>query len=216
MYYKLSTLFLENNQDVTVFRFSFCFCTHFFGDENSKLIRDLSFKYRAYIQLMIKSSAYVQRCQFKFFQRGLAGVGIIGSWRWVWQVFLVLKKWRSLNGARQAEPAANLGKKDQTGINQKRPTVFAVVLCGFDPPFLPYISLSLSQRVLNDLYRARLPRGRMIWLLAHTLAPSPTVNSTSDKHKTGRERDTLITGEEGEGVGERGAKSYDRKKPGSL
>jgi hypothetical protein len=47
----------------------------------------------------------------KIFQRGLAaGVEETGSWRWVWQVFWVLKKWRSLNGARQAEPAANSGQ----------------------------------------------------------------------------------------------------------
>jgi hypothetical protein len=29
----------------------------------------------------------------------------------------------------------------------------------------------VSQRVLNDLKRARLSRGRMIWLLAHPVSP---------------------------------------------
>ncbi len=56
------------------------------------------------------------------------------------------------------------------------------------------------QRILNDLQRARLSRGRMNWLLAHTLPPSPV--SKFDRRHTGRlrKRDNLLR-EEGLGRG---------------
>jgi hypothetical protein len=64
-----------------------------------------------------------------------------------------------------------------------------------------------SQRALNDLRRARLSISRMIWLLAHSLPPSP--GSKLDRRHTGRlkKSDNLHMG-----GGGRGAESYDRKK----
>ncbi len=58
-----------------------------------------------------------------------------------------------------------------------------------------------AQTVLNDLWRARLSRSRMIWLLAHPLPPS-SISKLNRRH-TGRtsQRDNLLTGG-GEGVGE--------------
>jgi hypothetical protein len=65
----------------------------------------------------------------------------------------------------------------------------------------------LKQRVLNDLWRARLSRRRIIWLLGH---PSPPINKFNRRH-TGRLRKrTNFTRKRGEG-GWRGAKSYDRE-----
>jgi hypothetical protein len=70
---------------------------------------------------------------------------------------------------------------------------------------------SVGQRVLNDLWRAMLSRGRMIWLLAHPFPPLPSESSTGDKQED-RERETSCWREGGEGWGGRGAESYDRKK----
>jgi hypothetical protein len=56
----------------------------------------------------------------------------------------------------------------------------------------------MNQRVLNDLLRARLSRGRMIWLLAH---PAPLTNKLDWRH---RERERQVAdgrGEGGRGVG---------------
>ncbi len=53
-----------------------------------------------------------------------------------------------------------------------------------------------------DIERARLSRGRMLWLLAHPFPPSPV--SKLDRRHTGRlrNRDNLLSGEGGKGVGE--------------
>jgi hypothetical protein len=58
--------------------------------------------------------------------------------------------------------------------SQKRTKIKSVIfkLCKIWEP--------LQQRVMNDLKRARLPRGRLIWLLAHPLPPLPSVSSTGD------------------------------------
>jgi hypothetical protein len=63
---------------------------------------------------------------------------------------------------------------------------------------------------MNDLQRAWLSLGRMIWLLGHPLPPSPV--SKLDRRHTGRlrKRGKLFTGEEAKGGG-RGAESYDCK-----
>ncbi len=63
---------------------------------------------------------------------------------------------------------------------------------------------SAPQRVLNDLWKTRLSRRRMIWFL-----PTPV---KLDRRRTGRlrKRDNLLTGEERQGGG--GAKSA--RKPG--
>ncbi len=45
-----------------------------------------------------------------------------------------------------------------------------------------------SQRVLNDLSRARLSRDRMIWILARPLLPLPSTSSTGDTQKNEEER----------------------------
>jgi hypothetical protein len=94
--------------------------------------------------------------------------------------------------------------------------VFAVIFCGFDQPSLKHISLSLSQRVLNDLYRTKLPHSNMIWLLAHPLHPSPGSKlDGGDTQKTGRKRDTFIAGGEEDGVGEEPNNSI-AQEPGPL
>jgi len=51
---------------------------------------------------------------------------------------------------------------------------------------------SLLQRVFNDLYRARLSRGSMIWLLAHPLTPLDRGHTEKL-----RKRDKLLMGAEG-------------------
>ncbi len=70
--------------------------------------------------------------------------------------------------------------------------------------------MTLFQRVLNDLYRARLSCGLMARLHAH---PLPTPVSKLDRRHTGRlrKRGTLMTGER-RGRGGRGAKLYESKK----
>jgi hypothetical protein len=64
------------------------------------------------------------------------------------------------------------------------------------------------QKVLNDLYKARLSRGRMIWL------PPPSLVRKLNRRHTGRlrKRDDLLTGERRRGGG--GAESCERKKLG--
>jgi hypothetical protein len=70
-----------------------------------------------------------------------------------------------------------------------------------------YFSLGANQRVLNDIWGARLSRGRMIWLLAHPLPLS--LVSKLDRRHTGRlrKRDDLLTGEVGKGRVRRPQKS---------
>ncbi len=70
---------------------------------------------------------------------------------------------------------------------------------------------NLAQRALNDLWRAWLSRGLMIWLLAHPSPPSPV--SKFDRRRTGRlgKKDYFSDGRGREGGG-RGVESYDSKK----
>ncbi len=64
---------------------------------------------------------------------------------------------------------------------------------------------NLAQRALNWYWRARLSRGRVIWVLAR-----PLPLSKFDRRRTGRmrKRDYLLTGKEGRG--------WTRRKPGLL
>jgi hypothetical protein len=68
--------------------------------------------------------------------------------------------------------------------------------------------LVFSQRVLNDLWRTRLSRRRMIWLLAHPLT-SP-VRKLDRRYTGSLRRETICIRERGEGEG--GAKLYDGEK----
>jgi hypothetical protein len=56
--------------------------------------------------------------------------------------------------------------------------------------FLKKVGLETKQRVLNDLWRARLSRGRMSLLLAHPLPPFSrcTISSTGEHRKTEKKR----------------------------
>ncbi len=74
------------------------------------------------------------------------------------------------------------------------------------------VSIRFGQRVLNDLKKARLSRGGMIWLLG----PPPPHHfrvSKLDRRHSGRQgkREILLTVEGWKGNG-RGGESYDRKK----
>jgi hypothetical protein len=66
---------------------------------------------------------------------------------------------------------------------------------------MTFRSIGLSQRVLNDLQRARLSRGRLIRLLAHPL-PFPVSKLDRRNSEKLRKRDHLLTGEGVKGVGE--------------
>ncbi len=72
------------------------------------------------------------------------------------------------------------------------------------PPLSPNPRNYQDQRVLNDLKRNRLSRGRMFWLLLHP--PSPTTVKKIDRRHAGklRKRDKLL-----KGGGGGGATSYD-------
>jgi hypothetical protein len=61
------------------------------------------------------------------------------------------------------------------------------------------------QRVTNDLYRARLFHGRIIWL--HAPPPLRQLARPAILRKTEKERDKMLRG-----GGGAGAESYDRKK----
>ncbi len=58
--------------------------------------------------------------------------------------------------------------------------IFCISYC-FSP-----IVIGLYKRVLNDIWRTKISRGRMIWLLAHPHSPSPI--SKLDQRHTGRLR----------------------------
>jgi hypothetical protein len=64
------------------------------------------------------------------------------------------------------------------------------------PLFVKAVFDPFNHRVLNNLKRARLSRGHMIWLLAHPLPPPV---SKLDRRQTGRlrKRNNLLTGEGG-------------------
>jgi hypothetical protein len=65
----------------------------------------------------------------------------------------------------------------------------------------------INLRLLNDLQRTRLSRGRIIRLLANPIPnPLPSVSST---HRKAEKKRQLLNGRGGEGG--RGAESYDRK-----
>ncbi len=58
--------------------------------------------------------------------------------------------------------------------------------------------VSGDHSVLNDLYRVRLPPGRIIWLQPRLLPPSP-ISKLGRRHTERlRKRDNLLTGELGE------------------
>jgi hypothetical protein len=57
------------------------------------------------------------------------------------------------------------------------------------------------QRMLNDIQRTRLSRGRKLWHLAHPLPPVPSVSSTCDSEETEKERQ-LTNRRGGKGIGE--------------
>jgi hypothetical protein len=72
----------------------------------------------------------------------------------------------------------------------------------------------VGQRVLNNLWRARLSRGRVIWLLAPPLLSALSPIRKLDRRQTGRQRkrDKFLTGQGGGGGGGRESALYDRKK----
>jgi hypothetical protein len=76
---------------------------------------------------------------------------------------------------------------------------------------LPLINDRPLQKVLNDIWRTRLSRS-MIWLLPHTLPPSPGSKMDRPHTRRLRKRDNLLTGE---GVGKEPNHTTARK-PGPL
>ncbi len=73
------------------------------------------------------------------------------------------------------------------------------------------------QRVLNDLQRPRLFRGRrVIWLLAHPLPPSPVSKLDWRHTRRQRKRDKLLIGEGGKGVSEEPNHKTSRKQKSLL
>ncbi len=70
---------------------------------------------------------------------------------------------------------------------------------------------TLRQRILNELWRARLSRSRMIWLLAHPLLPSP-VSNLDRRPQEDWERETTCWRETSGGGGGRGVEPNERQK----
>ncbi len=75
--------------------------------------------------------------------------------------------------------------------------------------------VSVLQRVLNDLKRARLSRRCMLWLLSPPLTPLPSVSSSGDTQEDW-ERETTCLTEDGEEGGGGGAEIYDGEKAWST
>jgi hypothetical protein len=78
-------------------------------------------------------------------------------------------------------------EKDLYKTTEKTQGIFLYIFFTLD-------RLNETVRVLNNLHRARLSRGRMIWLLAHPLLPSPVSRAT---HRKTRKRDKKYWRERG-------------------
>ncbi len=109
----------------------------------------------------------------------------------------VLKEW--MHGARDPEKEwmkRILMKEDELWRHYSPPPLPRNNSCGHQQYTHQHVS---PERVLNDLLRARLSRSRMIWLLAHSLPPSPlpAESSTGDIHTGRLTRGTICWGEGG-------------------
>ncbi len=116
----------------------------------------------------------------------------IGGCMWLWRIYWLSCKY--INAMLCPYITLVINQQGESGVCM---TILSLLLIN-DLPF---------QRVLNDIWRTRLSRRRVIWLLPHPFPPLPAVSWIGDTQEDWEMRQLA----DGRGGGE-GAKSYNSEK----